>query len=349
MKKYQIVIIGYGGMGSYHVTLASAADNLEVRGVFDILEEKRAAAAEKGLEIYPSFEAVLADEKVDAVLIATPNDSHKELAIQALEAGKHVVCEKPVTMSSEDLLVIMDTAKKEQKHFMVHQNRRWDEDFLIIKEMMEQKTIGDVFHLESRVHGANGIPGDWRHLKAHGGGMVLDWGVHLLDQLLFVIDSNVKSVSANLSYALGDEVDDGFVSFITFENGITAQVEVGTTNFIKLPRWYVKGTEGTAIIHDWDLSGEVVKPNALAGLSEPTPIQAGQGLTKTMAPPSEEATDTIPLVAPGKLATTFYNNFVDVLNKKSEPIVQNEEVYQVLKLIEAIFQAAETNKTIHSI
>lgn len=66
----------------------------------------------KGLKIYESFEAVLADEKVDAVLIATPNDSHKELAITALEAGKHVVCEKPVTMTSEDLLAIMDVAKE---------------------------------------------------------------------------------------------------------------------------------------------------------------------------------------------------------------------------------------------
>ncbi|MBC2013083.1 Gfo/Idh/MocA family oxidoreductase [Listeria marthii] len=349
MKKYQLVIVGYGGMGSYHVTLASAATNLEVHGVFDILEEKRAAAAQKGLKIYESFEAVLADEQVDAVLIATPNDSHKELAITALEAGKHVVCEKPVTMTSEDLLAIMDVAKKVNKHFMVHQNRRWDEDFLIIKEMFEQKTIGDMFHLESRVHGANGIPGDWRHLKAHGGGMVLDWGVHLLDQLLFLVDSNVKSVSANLSYALGDEVDDGFVTFITFENGITAQIEVGTTNFIKLPRWYVKGTEGTGIIHDWDLSGEIVQPTALAKTFEPTPIKAGQGLTKTMAPPSEEATNTLSLPAPAELPTSFYNNFVDVLNNDSEPIVQNEQVYQVLKLIEAIFEAAETNRTIHSI
>lgn len=91
------------------------------------------------MKIYESFEAVLADEKVDAVLIATPNDSHKELAITALEAGKHVVCEKPVTMTSEDLLAIMDVAKRVNKHFMVHQNRRWDEDFLIIKEMFEQK------------------------------------------------------------------------------------------------------------------------------------------------------------------------------------------------------------------
>lgn len=162
---------------------------------------------------------------------------------------------------------------------MVHQNRRWDEDFLIIKEILNKNDWRNV-PPGITCPRSKWYSGDWRHLKAHGGGMVLDWGVHLLDQLLFLVDSNVKSVSANLSFALGDEVDDGFVTFITFENGITAQIEVGTTNFIKLPRWYVKGTEGTGIIHDWDLSGEIVQPTALAKTSEPTPIKAGQGLTK---------------------------------------------------------------------
>ena len=78
---------------------------------------------------------------------------------------------------------------------MVHQNRRWDEDFLTIKQMYNEKTIGDLFRIESRVHGANGIPGDWRHLEAHGGGS-LDWGVHLLDQVLFMVDSRITSLSA---------------------------------------------------------------------------------------------------------------------------------------------------------
>lgn len=120
----------------------------------------------------------------------------------------------------------MKVAEETGQVFMVHQNRRWDEDFLTVKKIYNEKMTGEIFHIESRVHGANGIPGDWRHLKKNGGGMVLDWGVHLLDQLLFMIHSPVTSVYANLSYVLGDEVDDGFQTYLTFANGITALVEV---------------------------------------------------------------------------------------------------------------------------
>lgn len=115
------------------------------------------------------------DAAVDVVLIATPNDVHKELALQAFAAGKHVICEKPVTLSVSDFKDMVSAADAAGRVLMVHQNRRWDEDFLTIKQMYNEKTIGDLFRIESRVHGANGIPGDWRHLEAHGGGMLLDW------------------------------------------------------------------------------------------------------------------------------------------------------------------------------
>ncbi|MBC1503170.1 Gfo/Idh/MocA family protein [Listeria booriae] len=348
MEMKNLVIVGFGGMGTYHVELVGAAEGITVTGVYDIAEARLQVAKEKGLQTYPSFEAVLADEAVDAVLIATPNDSHKDLAIQALEAGKNVVCEKPVTITSADLEAILAVAKKENKTFMVHQNRRWDSDFLIVRDMVQKEAqIGNVFHVESRVQGANGIPGDWRHLKAQGGGMVLDWGVHLLDQLLFMIDSRIKTVSANLSFILGDEVDDGFTSFITFENGTTALIEVGTTNYVKLPRWYVKGTEGTAVIQDWDLSGEIIAPDRTVAKVEPKPIQAGQGLTKTMAPPSEESTTRSPIVQVAPDMAGFYDNFAAVLNGTAEPIVKNEEVHRVLRLIEAIFEAGEEGKVVY--
>jgi predicted dehydrogenase len=346
-KIYSYVIVGFGGMGSYHVQLADSQKRLKVTGVYDISEPRKEAARKLGLKVYSSLEAVLVDDSVDAILVATPNDAHKSIAIRALRAGKHVVCEKPVTIHSQDLQEIVTIARKNKRVFMVHQNRRWDNDFLIIKDLLNQKQIGDVFHLESRVHGANGIPGDWRHLKAHGGGMLLDWGVHLLDQLLFMVNGKVKSVTADLSYILGDEVDDGFVAYITFESGVTALIEVGTTNYAKLPRWYVKGTEGTAVIYDWDLSGEIVMRNRSEDKGEPVPIKAGQGLTKTMAPPSEKSIIRQPIK---KLDTdhdhSFYENFISVIEGTDEPIVNNEEVYRVLVLIENIFEAAETRKVI---
>ncbi|AKG33604.1 Gfo/Idh/MocA family protein [Paenibacillus durus] len=340
-NKYSLVIVGFGGMGSYHVQLIEPCERLAVTGVYDVVDYRMELGAAKGFKAYDSLEAVLSDETVDVVLIATPNDVHKDIAIRALTAGKHVVCEKPVTVNSADLRDILEVAKETNRVFMVHQNRRWDEDFLIIQDLIDKKKIGEVFHLESRVQGANGIPGDWRQLKTYGGGMLLDWGVHLLDQLLLLTGSKIDSVTAELSTILDTEVDDGFTSFIRFKDGLTAVIEVGTTNFIKLPRWYVKGTEGTAIIRDWDLSGEIVVNNPDVAKVEPKPIQAGQGLTKTMAPPSEESTLRLPIEKIQSTKQSFYDNFVSVIEGKSEPLVKNEEVHRVLRLIETIFEAAE--------
>jgi scyllo-inositol 2-dehydrogenase (NADP+) len=345
-KIYNLVIVGYGGMGSYHAKLIKETQNINVMGTFDILKERRAASMADGYMAYESLSDLLSDEAVDIVLIATPNDVHKEIAIEALNAKKHVICEKPVTIYSEDLIDIMQTAKLNNRAFIVHQNRRWDEDFLTIKKVYEEQLIGDFFHIESRVQGANGIPGDWRHRKENGGGMLLDWGVHLLDQLLFMIDSKIVSVYANLSFILGNEVDDGFLVFITFENGCTCLVEVGTTNFVQLPRWYVKGTKGTAVIHDWDINGKIVTQNLNEYVEAPKPIKAGQGLTKTMAPPSEKAVCTLALPKVEKSMESFYENVISVIEGKAEPIVKNEEVLHVLKLMETIFLAAEKNEVI---
>lgn len=345
-NKHTVVIVGYGGMGSYHGQLISENEHLKVAGVFDLLEARREASAQAGYKAYASYEEVLADGAVEAVLIATPNDVHKDIAIRALQAGKHVVCEKPVAMSAAELKEMIAAADEAGRVLMVHQNRRWDEDFRVIKQMYETETIGALFQIESRVHGANGIPGDWRHVKEQGGGMLLDWGVHLLDQLLFMIDSKVISVSSTLSYILGNEVDDGFEAILQFENGIKAIVEVGTTNFITLPRWYVKGIEGSAVIEDWSLTGRIVTRNRETEHREPTPIRAGVGLTKTMAPPSEGATITEALPPAAELPDGFYNNFVAVIEGAAEPIVKNAEVLRVQHLIEAIFAAAASNEVI---
>ncbi|AIQ57825.1 Gfo/Idh/MocA family oxidoreductase [Paenibacillus borealis] len=344
--KHTVAIIGYGGMGKFHGQLIRENGQLEVAGSFDLLEARQEASVQAGFRAYKSFEEVLADSSVEVVVIATPNEVHKEIAIRAFEAGKHVVCEKPAAMSSEELKAMIAAADKAGRVLMVHQNRRWDEDFRVIRQMYERETIGALFQIESRVHGANGIPGDWRHVKEHGGGMLLDWGVHLLDQLLFMIDSKVVSVFSTMSYILGNEVDDGFEAVLQFENGIKAIVEVGTTNFIPLPRWYVKGTEGSAVIEDWFLNGRIVTRNRESEQREPAPVRAGVGLTKTMAPPRKGAAITEALPPAAELPDGFYSNFVAVIEDTAEPIVKNAEVLRVQILIEAIFAAAACNEVI---
>lgn len=123
-----------------------------IGGIYDIKKEKREEAKEKGFFVYETEEAMLADPDIDVVLIATPNDCHKPIAIRAMHAGKNVISEKPVTLSSADLLEMENAAKETGKLLTVHQNRRWDDDFLIIKKHVEEQKLGHVFRIESRVH-----------------------------------------------------------------------------------------------------------------------------------------------------------------------------------------------------
>lgn len=337
MTAINIVIIGYGGMGSYHQKELMPHELVNVVGVYDIAQQAKDKAREAGLMVYDSLEQVLNDVSVEAILIATPNDVHKALSIAALRAGKQVICEKPVAMNVGELDDILAVAAETGNTFMVHQNRRWDPDFLVIRELYQRGQIGDLFQIESRVQGANGIPGDWREQAEHGGGMLLDWGVHLIDQILWLIDSPIKSMAADFSYVLGQEVDDGFILYLIFENGIRSLIEVGTTNYSQLPRWYVKGLNGAAKIDDWDLSGEIVVAPNQADLVAPAPIKAGVGLTKTMAPPSEEATKKVAITEVLPEFPSFYQNFYDVLRNGAAPIVKNDEVRKVLSLIDSVF------------
>ena len=103
-NKLNIATIGYGGMGTYHVhgLISAEADYLQVVGIYDIDQERKDVAEGTGTYVYPAFEAILDDQEVDAVLIATPNDSHKDLAIRSMRAGKHVICEKTVAMNTQE-------------------------------------------------------------------------------------------------------------------------------------------------------------------------------------------------------------------------------------------------------
>lgn len=181
MAAINFAIIGYGGMGSYHVQELMPSSFAKVVGIYDIAAAAQERASADGLHVYATLDELLTDDAVEAVLIATPNDVHKELSIVALRAGKQVICEKPVAINVGELDDILAVAAETGNVFMVHQNRRWDPDFLVIRDLYQNGAIGELVQIESRVHGANGIPGDWREQAKHGGGMLLDWGVHLID------------------------------------------------------------------------------------------------------------------------------------------------------------------------
>ena len=345
--KHRIAIIGLGGMGTWHLNELQTMDEPEVAGIWDIKEERRAYARSRNVHVYGSLEDVLADKTVDMVLIATPNDMHKPIAIAAMEAGKHAISEKPITLSSADLQEMIDASQRTGKFLCVHQNRRWDEDYLTVKKILEEGRLGQVFRIESRVLGAHGIPGDWRPELEHGGGMILDWGVHLLDQaLLFYPDAKLSTVYATVTNVTNTKVDDGFTADLGFDNGVHMLIEVGTSNFITLPRWVVLGTDGTAFIEDWELHGKIVCAHGLDD-KDVVPVVTAAGLTKTMAPRRDDTIRTFPLPQVKSDVRDFYRNVVAHLDGKEDRLIKLPQVMRVMRLMEAIRISAETQKVVN--
>ena len=347
MERIKTAIVGYGGMGAWHgEKLMTLPEIIDLTGTYDILEDRQTAAKDNGLKPYPSFDAVLEDKNLELVIIATPNDLHKPQTIALMTAGKHVVCEKPVTMSLTDLDEMIAASAKYSRLFTVHQNRRWDEDYLIVKKILDDNTLGNVFRVENRVQGSRGIPGDWRNKKESGGGMVLDWGVHLLDQILMLKPQNkVVSIYAELTHITNFDVDDGFFITLTFDDGFKALAEVGTSNFITMPRWYMTGENGTAIISDWSLTGKITKVSDWEK-RDAAPVVTAAGLTKTMAPRTDETIREFALPEVTSDVRDFFRNVYNVIRKDASPIVTHAQLRRVMLLMEASFKSSATNSVV---
>lgn len=345
MKK-NLCVVGFGGMGGWHVNHALESDVVNLKGIYDIKEEKRNAARERNIFAYDSFEDVLNDKDIDLITVATPNDVHKELVIKALKAGKNVVCEKPVALNCADFADMVKAAEESGKIFTTHQNRRWDVDFLAMKKLAQSGEIGKVLNIESRIHGSRGIPSDWRGIKEYGGGMLFDWGIHLIDQILQIFKQKIVKVYCRFSHITNNEVDDGFKLELTFEDGAVAYIEVGTYNFVSLPRFYMQAKDGSAIITDWRENCKVVKCKAWHE-SDVVPVQTAAGLTKTMAPRDEITTDTYKLDIPHSDVHDFYRNVCAAIDGKEEILVKHHETMRVLKTMELAFESVEKDQVIH--
>lgn len=345
MEKKNLVVIGYGGMGGWHVDHARKSDVVNLMGIYDIKPERAALARSRGIFAYDSLDAVLRDPAVDLVTVAIPNDSHLDVVLKALGAGKNVICEKPVALSTGDLQKMFDAADRRGKLFTVHQNRRWDVDFLAMKQLVQSGEIGPMLRIESRIHGSRGIPSDWRGERVHGGGMLYDWGVHLIDQVLQLLPEKLESVYCTFDHITNQEVDDGFKLELAFESGKTAHVEVGTYNFIAMPRFYLQCEKGTAMITDWREKCQVVRCDHWHE-SEVLPVETAAGLTKTMAPRDSVTVSEYNLERPHSDVHDFYRNYCRAIDGKEEQLVTHPQMMRVLRVIEASFKSVELGQKI---
>ena len=348
---YKLGIIGYGGMASYHVEHLESYSRIKVKGVYDVNPKRLEVAKENGLVAYDSKESLLNDPEIDIVLVATTNEVHKDIAIEAMAAGKHVICEKPVTLYSEELEEIMVASKKYNKIFTIDQNRRTNKDFVLMKRSVEENLLGKVYVIESRVEGSRGMPKGWRTIKELGGGMMLDWGVHLIDQLMYMIDEKVVNIFCKMYSIEYADVDDNFRLTMTFESGLTAHIEVSTNNYITHPRWYVLGEQGTLQIDDWGGDGKIIRCKDKESEWQDEIVYTKAGPTKTMAPRRLESTEEITLSEPLDVEdsiTIVYDGFLNAIEGKSELTITPEQALRVMKVMEAAFESNESKMAINT-
>lgn len=352
---HQVLIVGYGTMGIVHTRKLSELDGVTVKGSFDIDPRAVAEIEAAGLKAYASLEEGLADPDIDLVVIATPNEAHHPIAMAALAAGKNVLTEKPAMLDSAEFEEVVAAAKAAGKVFTVHQNRRWDEDYLVMKQLYDEQTMGPVTYIESRIDGSRGIPGDWRQDPNRGGGMVLDWGVHLVDRLLLMVPSPVTRVFARYSYAKGLPVEDGFRIQLSYANGVEALAVCTTNNFIGLPKFHMEAVHGTAQIEDWQMNGKVVRLHDTENDADAAPIVAGQGMTKTMAPrlvdyaARDKVQDNLEILELPRIETSmdeFYANLIDAIEGKADQLVDHDSVLRCIRVLEAAKLSASTGEAV---
>ena len=345
-KQYRLGFIGYGGMAGWHHQNLVRAPKVIPYGVYDINPARVKAGVEKGLVGYESSRALLSDPKIDMVLIATPNNFHAEYSIAAMRAGKHVICEKPVTMNSMELKQVMEVSRETGMQFSIHQNRRWDKDYLTVRKAIEEDMIGEPYLIKSYVLGSRGIPEGWRTHKVAGGGMMLDWGVHLIDQMLQMIGKPVVKVFARMQHLNFTEVDDGFTLTLEFENGPVAMVEVDTASFISQGRWHVRGSNGTLCVDNWDAQGKIIRAKDMKTQWEEEIVYTSAGPTKTMAPRSSFTSEELPLPKISADWMQYYHNYVAALEGKEPLFVKPEEAMRVMLVMEAAFESERCGQAV---
>ena len=351
---YRVGYIGFGGMAAgYHYNTAVREDvPVTAAAVFDLREECRALAESRGLRAFDNLRDFLNSRLFDIVVVATPNQYHCPMTCAALEAGYHVISEKPAAMTSTEIETMIAASKRAGKMFTVHHNRRWDRDFLILKQALATGKIGKVFTLENRIHSKNGsgVMFGWRMFEDHGGGMFGDWGIHMLDQMLYLVEEPIRSVWGSIRTIRSGEVDDYAKVLITFESGLTAQVESSTFAPITLPKWYACGDRGTIMIPDGSGDGAVMRCIRDAETSATEAVVYPDSRVEKRAYNNFSVTEWEEIILPTTPVpqdwASFYKNVTAALDGRDALVVTPESVLRCFRVLEAAKKSSETGRTV---
>ncbi len=327
MESLNIGIVGFGRIGAEHSRSIAEAHGLCVAGVCDPTPARRTLAESRGLRAHAELAPLLANPSIHAVLVATPTSLHFEHAAQALAAGKHVMIEKPMALDLPQARQLVHDAKWRNRVLSVFHNRRWDVDYLTVKDAIGSNVFGRIINVESRIAQWASCVGpaarewhpNWRNEAEFGGGGLYDWGSHLIDQMWRLLwPARPQRVFAQLRGSVWSRDCDDFARVcIDFDNGAVGMIEINTTTKRPLPRWHIDGTSGSA--------------NSPFSLSYDT----SEWAKLAFVPADDSPARTEPRAQGGLSEIELWHRFAAAIRGESAPAVPAESVLPTMCLLDA--------------
>jgi len=337
-------VVGYGYAGrAFHAYLIGLADGIHLYAISTRDPERQRAALRDHprVRIYARMDDLLTDDRVDLVVIATPHHTHRDLAIQAMDAGKHVVTDKIMCMNAKEAEDMIAASKRNNVMLSVFHNRRWDWDYLTVKKVIQDGLLGEPYLFQVAIM-RYGRPHGWRAVKAQSGGILYDWPAHLVDQALQLVPAEVHTVYCQIKERNRWDSDIGNYAklLMEFSNGVLYEIEIGNLAAIGKPRWYVSGDLGTLIKVGLDPQEGAMRDGNM-DRAEEDPAHRAQVCTMIYGPERKMVIDSV-----RGSWRSYYQNISEVLNEGAELAVKAEEVYKAMRVYDAAMRSAETGQVV---
>jgi predicted dehydrogenase len=243
-------LMAYGMSGRvFHAPFISVHTGFELKAVVE-RHEKKSILQYPNITSYNSIDELLADDEIELAIVNTPNNTHFDFAMQALAAGKHVLIEKPAAVTTKQVKLLYDLGRKMNKQVMVYQNRRWDSDFLSVKEIIESGRLGELIEVHFRFdrYKPTLSPKTFKETKsAAANGLVYDLGPHLIDQVISIFGRPLFFKKTTATHREGSEVVDYFNFHLSYPHQLNVYITSGLLIAQPLPSFVVHGTLGSFI------------------------------------------------------------------------------------------------------
>lgn len=336
----RVGIVGFGMAGRvFHAPLITSVEGLEFAAVVERHSDE-CAARYPGITTFRSLEAMLADDSLDLIVVATPSGTHFDVAREVIAAGKNLVVDKPTATRSTEIAELIALAGKHKVLLIPFQNRRWDGDFLTVKQVLKDGTLGRLVSFESRMDrwspGATRRP--WKNDPTQGGGVLLDLGTHLADQALQLFGKPL-AVSADVDHERdGEGANDAFTVRLRYE-GLRVVLGANALSSLPGPRFLLRGTKGN--YRKFGIDPQEAALNKVTRIDDPQWGEEPQDAWGTLYAETDAGMSSRALPTVAGDYRRYYAGVRDALLGKGAPPVQALEAWRTARVLEWAQESTE--------